>query len=85
MPQSISTVPSKHRIPGEDLEEAWVSTQEMCLALDICRSTLYRVRTADGLMQEGVHFIRKNPTSIRCGHLLWSPEQVRKVFQRHGG
>ena len=67
---------------GEGPKEDWVSTEEMCLALDICRSTLYRVRTADGLMAEGVHFIRKNPTSIRCGHLLWNPAEVAKVFGR---
>lgn len=82
MPHPLSKVPSQHRVPEED--ETWISTQEMCVTLDICRSTLYRVRTANGLMQEGIHFIRKNPTSIRCGHLLWNPEQVRKVFQRHG-
>ena len=61
----------------------WVSTVEMCERLGICRSTLYRVRTTSGLMKEGQHFIRKNPTSVRCGHLLWSPEQVGSVFSRN--
>jgi hypothetical protein len=81
MPQPLSPLQPKTRA---DSDEQWVSTEEMCLHLDICRSTLYRVRTADGLMEEGVHFIRKNPTSIRCGHLLWNPEKVRQVFQRQG-
>ena len=75
---------TQHATTGEASKEDWVSTEEMCLVLDICRSTLYRVRTADGLMTEGVHFIRKNPTSIRCGHLLWNPAKVGQVFQRQG-
>jgi len=60
--------------------EGWVSTEEMCLQLDVCRSTLYRVRTER--MEEGIHFARKNPLSIRCGHLLWNPGEVKKVFRR---
>jgi hypothetical protein len=82
MPLPPSPVQPKSRTEGG---EQWVSTEEMCAQLDICRSTLYRVRTAEGLMEEGAHFIRKNPTSIRCGHLLWNPGKVREVFQRHGG
>jgi predicted DNA-binding transcriptional regulator AlpA len=79
MPQPISKVPLKHRI---DEEAKWLTTEEMCQLLGICRSTLYRVRTFDGLMAEGVHFVRKNPASIRCGHLLWNPAEVEKAFGR---
>lgn len=78
----LNQAPTKDRAKGEG---DWVSTEEMCDQLEICRSTLYRVRTADGLMQEGVHYTRKNPTSIRCGHLLWNPDEVKKVFRRRLG
>lgn len=80
MPSSLTKIPIQHRIVDEG--ETWVTTEEMCALLKICRSTLYRVRTAEGRMEEGVHFVRKNPMSIRCGHLFWNPKKVEEVFRR---
>lgn len=61
----------------------WINTEEMCEHLQICKSTLYRVRTVSGLMSEGKHFVRKNPIADRrCGHLLWSRAAVSAVFAR---
>ncbi|MCE2838652.1 MAG: hypothetical protein LW834_17160 [Cyanobium sp. 49614_E6] len=84
MPPLPSDPSSQPGLPGKTSEIDWISTEKMCLDLDICRSTLYRVRTDDERMKQGSHYIRKNPTSVKCGHLLWNPEKVREIFGRQG-
>jgi hypothetical protein len=60
----------------------WISTSEMCDRLDVCRSTLHRARCRPNTMEEGVHFIRKTPSSNRYGRLLWNPDAVFQAFHR---
>lgn len=44
----------------------WVETADVCAALRVDVSTLYRIRQRSSL-REGFHFVRKNPKVVLTG------------------
>tara|TARA_E500000331_G_scaffold358220_1_gene423505 strand:+ start:42020 stop:42211 length:192 start_codon:yes stop_codon:yes gene_type:complete len=58
----------------------WIPNAEMAKHLSISERTLFRCR-AQGLLQEGRHFVRKNPLH-RSGPILWNAKKVEEALGR---
>jgi hypothetical protein len=58
----------------------WLTTEQLCEALAISRSTLFAIKKR-GVLRPGRHVVPKNPACPRS-HLLWHRERVEMALGR---
>lgn len=57
----------------------WVDSSEIARLINVSKRTLWRLRE-QGLLQEGHHFVRKNPLNY-TGPTLWDVDAVCKTLR----